>query len=180
MNCISPIFVRSQQQLVPCGKCAFCIKKAINAWAIRLNHELEYSSAAHFLTLTYDENHLPADGQLCKRDVQLFLKRLRKENAGIRYFLIGEYGTEKARPHYHAIIFNLEDQSLVTKHWQLGYVSGSPVKGGCINYMLNYMAIPAPDGITEKPFRLMSRRPGLGSGYLTKKESSFTETGKTL
>lgn len=63
-----------------------------------------------FITLTYEDEHLPPYGSLSKRDYQLFLKRLRQHtyrNYGvkIRYFLVGEYGDKTKRPHYHAIIF---------------------------------------------------------------------------
>ncbi len=72
------------------------------------------------MTLTYDDEHLPindyvdSDGvihgkpTLRKRDVQLFLKRLRKNykyDNHIKYFCCGEYGGKTFRPHYHLIIF---------------------------------------------------------------------------
>ncbi len=63
-----------------------------------------------FITLTYDNEHLPEDGSLKKRHFQLFMKRLRKyfPNSKIRYFHCGEYGAKLARPHYHAILFNFD------------------------------------------------------------------------
>lgn len=168
MKCISPIWVRSQQMHVPCGKCAFCVKKAINAWCTRLRHELDVSSSAFFLTLTYNDENLPADGELNKRDLQLFIKRLRKDNPGIRYFAVGEYGTDYERPHYHAVIFNLENLELVTKHWNMGFVKGSRANAGRIRYMVSYMALPQDVKHRQPPFRLMSRRPGIGSAYVDK------------
>lgn len=168
MKCISPIWVRSQQMHVPCGKCAFCVKKAINAWCTRLRHELDVSSSAFFLTLTYDNEHLPPDGELSKRDLQLFIKRLRKVNPGIRYFAVGEYGTDFERPHYHAVIFNLENLSLVTDNWNLGFVKGSRANAGRIRYMVSYMALPQDVHHRQPPFRLMSRRPGIGASYVEK------------
>ena len=72
------------------------------------------------ITLTYNDENLPAGGTLVKRDYQLFMKRLRREyeNKKIRFFHCGEYGEVEAdkeklqlesrlgRPHYHACIFN--------------------------------------------------------------------------
>ena len=59
-----------------------------------------------YITLTYNDDHLPANGSLQPRDLQLFWKRLRKARTpGIRYYACGEYGDQTARPHYHAIIF---------------------------------------------------------------------------
>lgn len=166
MKCISPVFVRSQMMHVPCGKCAFCVRKAINAWCMRLGHELAVSSSAFFLTLTYDNEHLPEDGELSKRDLQLFLKRLRKVNPGIRYFAVGEYGSNYERPHYHAVIFNLLDLELVTASWRLGFVKGSRANAGRIRYMVSYMALPQDVKHREPPFRVMSRNPGIGKCYV--------------
>ena len=97
--------------LVPCGKCLACRINRRREWTVRLLNEEIYSSSSFFVTLTYDNEHLPLDKNgnpcVCKRDVQLWLKRLRKKfGSGIRYFLNSEYG-ELGRPHYHAIIFNL-------------------------------------------------------------------------
>jgi len=148
---------------VPCGKCAFCIKKAIDAWCLRLMHELAVSSSAFFITLTYDDEHLPPGAELSKRDLQLFIKRLRKRNPGIRYFAVGEYGTEKGRPHYHAVIFNLIDLDLITASWSdndgypIGHIVGDRAVMGRIRYMVEYMALPQADDGKQKAFRLMSR-----------------------
>lgn len=174
MKCISPVYVRKVSQFVPCGKCGFCIKKAIDSWCLRLYHEMEISSSAFFITLTYDNEHLPPGEELSKRDLQLFIKRLRKVNPGIRYFAIGEYGTERGRPHYHAVIFNLIDLDLITKSWcdlsgnPIGHVVGDRATMGRIRYMVEYMALPQKENGKTKAFRLMSRRPGIGSNYIKK------------
>lgn len=61
-----------------------------------------------FVTLTYDEANLPADGSLRLKDVQDFIKRLRARfpPRTIRHYYVGEYGDETFRPHYHAALFN--------------------------------------------------------------------------
>lgn len=161
-------------QSVPCGKCAFCIKKAIDAWCMRLRHEMEVSSSAFFITLTYNDEHLPPGEELRKRDLQDFIRRLRKVNKGIRYFAVGEYGTEKGRPHYHAVIFNLLDLNLITDTWvdrdghPLGHIVGDRCTMGRIRYMVAYMALPQAENGKAKAFRVMSRRPGIGSAYIDK------------
>lgn len=174
MKCISPVYVSRAKTFVPCGKCAFCIKKTIDAWCLRLGHEMEISSSAFFLTLTYDNEHLPPGEELSKRDLQLFIKRLRKVNPGIRYFAIGEYGSEKGRPHYHAVIFNLVNLDLITSSWcdhdgnPIGHVVGDRAVMGRIRYMVEYMALPQKDNGKQKAFRIMSRRPGIGFSYVKK------------
>lgn len=60
-----------------------------------------------FVTLTYNDEHVPKDGGLVIGDLQRFFKRLRKRlsPARIRYFACGEYGDQTRRPHYHACVF---------------------------------------------------------------------------
>lgn len=58
-----------------------------------------------FITLTYDDEHLPEDGGLVLADWQKFAKRARKAMGPFRFFHCGEYGDQFGRPHYHACIF---------------------------------------------------------------------------
>lgn len=62
-----------------------------------------------FVTLTYDDAHLPHHGVLDKSDFQKFMKRLRRFFSArrISFFHCGEYGEENGRPHFHAILFNV-------------------------------------------------------------------------
>lgn len=174
MRCIKPWYSEKNRSILPCGKCAFCIKKQIDAWCLRLSHEMEISSSAYFLTLTYNDACLPPDGELSKRDVQLFVKRLRKKNPGLRYFLVGEYGTNGDRPHYHAVFYNLHTLDLVDSAWRtedgepIGFIKGSRATMGRIRYMVAYMALPQDVSHRVPPFRLMSRRPGIGFAYVKK------------
>ena len=61
-----------------------------------------------FITLTYDDEHLPWDGSLNKKHLQDFMKRLRwhHRHKTIRFFACGEYGEKLSRPHFHALLFN--------------------------------------------------------------------------
>ena len=94
---------------VPCGQCVGCRLEYSRQWANRCMLELQYHDSSFFVTLTYDDEHVPRSLTLCKRDFQLFMKRLRKAfpKDKIRFFMAGEYGTNTFRPHYHAIIFGL-------------------------------------------------------------------------
>lgn len=59
MNCLAPIVLKSGIT-VPCGKCVNCLSDRRNEWTIRLAIHTEYSARMPlFLTLTYDEDHLP-------------------------------------------------------------------------------------------------------------------------
>lgn len=72
-------------------------------------HEKEYWDKAGFVTLTYNDEHIPLGETLVKKDLRNFFKRLRK-NTGlkIKFFASGEYGEKYDRPHYHAIIFGID------------------------------------------------------------------------
>ena len=88
-----------------------------------------------FLTLTYDEKHLPLSGELQDRDVQLFFKKLRKkysiysyivfkpngkkqkksltlDSKRIRYYCAGEYGSN-GRCHWHVCLFNVKFPDMI-------------------------------------------------------------------
>jgi len=94
---------------IPCGKCAGCRLETSRQWAMRCLHEAKLHKNNVFATLTYDNDHLPEFGTLVKRDLQLFMKRLRKSRgAGVRFYACGEYGDENRRPHYHALLFNCD------------------------------------------------------------------------
>jgi len=63
-----------------------------------------------FITLTYSDKYLPKDYSISIREVQLFMKRLRKSLGFIRvrFFLCGEYGEGNLRPHYHILLFGYD------------------------------------------------------------------------
>lgn len=94
---------------LPCGQCVGCRLERSRQWAMRMMHERRLWPRSVFVTLTYDDEHLPAGATLVKRDFQLFMKRLRKSRREpIRFYACGEYGETTARPHYHAVLFNCD------------------------------------------------------------------------
>lgn len=101
---VQPIFL-----VVPCGKCELCREKQVQQWCTRAMLESEgYNDYPMFVTLTYDEAHLPEDG-LSEESVTLFVKRLRKflGKERIKYMVCGEYGSKHGRPHYHFMFFGI-------------------------------------------------------------------------
>lgn len=181
--CMTPFAKTDQKEGVnyrfPCGKCPECSARRIAAWSFRLIQQEKISLSAHFLTLTYDTLHVPISDHgfmsLKKRDVQLFIKRLRKSSPKeeqkqnpIRYYCAGEYGGRTKRPHYHIIIFNARVE-LLQPAWDLGQIHYGTVGGASIGYTLKYISKPktyrhANDDRTTE-FALMSKR--LGANYLT-------------
>lgn len=94
-----------------CGQCMECRLAYSREWAIRITHEAQMHDAKCFLTLTYDQENLPLHGQLVKKDLQLFFKRLRHLVGPFRYVASGEYGELRRRPHFHVALFGVDFSS---------------------------------------------------------------------
>ena len=163
---------------VPCGHCLACRIARTREWTVRLLHESEFWEDTIFVTLTYDEEHLPSDHSLVPRDLTLFFKRLRKDlgDRKIKYYACGEYGDTFGRPHYHAIIFGLspKDKKLIEDNWRLGFVKLGSVTYDSCRYVAGYVQKKlygkASKEYDEKgiiaPFSRMSK--GLGESYVDK------------
>lgn len=191
MSCLTPFTVRdkitNQSLAVPCGKCENCLKRRVSGWSFRLMQEERRSISSMFLTLTYDTEYVPISTNrymtLNKRDVQLFMKRLRKSHEKLykesflrrskwpklKYYLCGEYGGTTHRPHYHVLLFNAES-CLIQDAWKMGHIHYGKVSAASVGYTLKYMS-KLPDKRKHSrddrapEFSLMSK--GLGANYLT-------------
>lgn len=163
-TCLYPL--RLPHAVVPCGRCNICRHNRGADWVTRLILEGQFPYAAtYFLTLTY--KRAPVSG-VCKGDLQRYFKRARK-SCKFRYFAVGEYGERYGRPHYHAIIFlasgSLED---LCAAWRLGHVDVGNVTPQSCAYVAGYAVKGSRwPAIRNKPFALMSRKPGLGYGHLS-------------
>lgn len=109
---------------VACGKCQGCRVRRTGEWVIRNLWELKRCDGeACFVTLTYDDESLPASYSVDVKELQGFLKRLRARlryrygaDFRIRFFAVGEYGEREdatKRPHFHIIIFGWCPDDLV-------------------------------------------------------------------
>lgn len=108
--------------------------------------EAEYDK--EFINLLYSKcNHSNKINILQKRDLQLFIKRLRKriKNEKIRYFACGEYGPVHFRPHYHILLFFDQQQTSesieqnISEAWRYGRIDVSLSKGDCSAYTAKYV-----------------------------------------
>ncbi len=140
------------------------------------------------ITLTYKET----DGNVNKRDLQKFFKRLRRRIAPktIRYYACGEYGGRNDRPHYHIVCFGWfpHDAKYVTTKkgveyygskfleevWRNdeearqdgregGFVSIAALNFRACRYCCKYLQKLDDRHHKVKPFTVMSRKPGIGA-----------------
>lgn len=193
-RCITPFTVTDKLTgdgiPVPCGKCPECLARRVSGWSFRLMQQDKVSQQAHFITLTYATEYLPfskngfptlTKGQ--QGDLTLFFKRLRQAQQrlykklrvpvelrrNIKYYACGEYGTQRARPHYHVLLFDCFIE-LIQPAWQQGQIHYGTVSEASVGYTLKYMCkqgkIPlhARDD-RQKEFSVMSK--GLGINYLS-------------
>ncbi|ALS03801.1 VP4 [Gokushovirus WZ-2015a] len=183
---------------ISCGKCRWCLIRRSAHWAVRCLYETYMHEKSCFLTLTYDEVHLPSDRQLVIRHVQLFLKRLRKYLSQralprIRFFGCGEYGAKNYRPHYHLMIFGYDfgissipfnvrsvknypswvDNPIVSKLWPYGFHLIGEATYQSARYVAAYIFGKLKNKAEKKDFVVKeyvhsSRRPGVGIPWLEK------------
>lgn len=173
---------------VPCGRCLGCRLEYSRQWAVRCMHESKLYESSVFATLTYDE--VPEGGSLRPRDFVLFMKRLRHEHDGVRFFQCGEYGEQLQRPHHHVLLFNCwfddrrylkskADVELYTsaeldRLWSHGQCTLGAVTFESAAYCARY-TMKKVYGDNDGHYRgrlpeycTMSRRPGIGAGFLDK------------
>jgi len=116
---------------IPCGQCIGCRLDRARDWATRIMHEAASHDSNCWLTLTYDDAHLPPGPSLHYPHFQLFMRSLRRSIKPIkpRFYMCGEYGTDFHRPHYHACIFGYDftDQVLHKSTETGNYIYTSPL-----------------------------------------------------
>lgn len=191
---------------LPCRHCVGCRLDKSREWANRIVMEQQYHAESWFLTLTYDDEHLPpaypvdpATGEilsihatLVKKDLQDFMKRLRKNSQQkVRYFAAGEYGSQTYRPHYHVLLFGLHLTDLkpmkksfcgnqyytsdfIAKCWPKGLHILGQVTWQSAAYVARYTMKKATHGYIkdyyekagiQPEFQTMSLRPAIGMRY---------------
>lgn len=191
---------------VPCGRCAGCRMDYSREWADRCCLEVMSGDVmrSFFLTLTYDDDHLPANGSVYYPDVQLFLKRLRHRVGSFRYFGASEYGDTFFRPHYHLILFNIDlfdlkyfntkggepyfTSETISRTWGKGFHLITSFNFSTAAYVARYVfkkqkgegsSIYSELGVNA-PGSFMSLKPGIGAPYFDEHCAEIMDTGRIL
>lgn len=175
---------------IKCGKCDLCRLARANEWVTRIMCEQKISNQMGVkIDLTYAPKHVPEGYVLKKADYQSFLKRLRIKlkrkgfTQKIKYFIGGEYGPEKGRPHYHIIIIGWQPEDMeywkdsktgypmykskfVQETWGMGICTLQPTNSATISYATRYTNKKAGEAKTNAgvpEFQCQSQ--GIGKKY---------------
>lgn len=151
------------------------------SWALRCQLELQQHTSAVFSTLTYNEETVPITLPPPADALPPFLKRLRKSvRTQLRFYASAEYGERTKRPHFHIILYGLTPRHgpAIDRAWGHGHTRTETITPARIAYVAgychkkdNWKHIPHErhDPTTgevytwQPPYKLMSRRPGIGS-----------------
>jgi hypothetical protein len=222
--CSSPYLNKETGLLHGCGQCRACRINRRRIWTHRLMLEAKSHKFSSFITLTYTDDYLPKfksyyvstraskrvlhGGCLFPRDVTLFLKRLRRRVSPVKlkYYVVGEYGDENLRPHYHLALFGFpscvhgrpniirrpgrdprqcdcDNCQIIQKTWDMGLTFNGTLTKDSAQYVASYVLKKMTSSIDE---RLLGRYPEFarcsqGLGLLTLNELfRFLQTDRGL
>lgn len=189
MNCAKPITINGGA--FGCGQCIPCRVNRRRIWTHRIMLEAAQYEDNTFATLTYDDENLPINNSVTPKELQLFIKKLRKtSDRKLRYFACGEYGDQTFRPHYHLALFGFPGCArgisrpnaktgkccavcdTVRETWGKGNISLGFLEERSAAYIAGYVTKkltnidnPLLEGRLPE-FARMSLRPGIGLGMM--------------
>lgn len=212
---------------VGCSKCWQCRSNRMWDWVGRCIAEAETSAHVRVVTLTYGDSdrigtvpNVFAASSIVKRHARLWVKRMRKGHVAkdkdgkpvldsngkpvyrrypVRYLIAAEYGSEKGRAHWHAVLFfseNVPDIPLDVRHhggdefWPHGitywqaftpaaavYVCKYILKSqGIDNRLLRSERLKQREGVTSS-WATLSRKPPLGAEYFRSRAEEYVRVG---
>lgn len=206
-----------KRKLYRCNQCINCKTYRASTWTQRLMDELTWYNDICIVVLSYDNEHITWGkrtqegryGTLWHPDVQKYIKRVRKaintewkkgnlnaQEKELKYFVAGEYGTEKGRPHYHVVFYGLNGlknkihKKIVDENWDKGTVYWDKecreINEAAMRYVAQYVQKKIYDGKSgayytnrgqTEPYNISSK--GLGKRTALKHEKTFEENGYT-
>lgn len=164
---------------VNCGRCIPCLIRKESALEFLAKKELltkyRKGQGASFVTLTYDDGHIPYNQDklvtLRKSDVQKFLKNVRRQmeyhndKTPFKTIYCGEYGDNFGRPHYHIVFIGLSDSKVLKytrKLWKHGLCDVGVLAQGGLRYVCKYMTKQHP----TKEVKAMREKLGVENPFI--------------
>lgn len=184
--CITPCYLDDGTE-VACRYCWQCKENRVNDLVGRCIAESRYAKKTYAVTLTYANEAGVNAVTLTYKDIQVFMKRLRRRYGKVRYICAGEYGTEKGRAHWHIGLFFYENDPhpqnmpqlrfgeelppneyrVDWEPWEHGfsYFQEPQFDGGDFRYLMKY-AIKDQDLDSSDRKLSMSKKPPLGHQFM--------------
>lgn len=166
---------------VACRFCDLCRQNRVNDLVGRCIAEAGTASKTYAVTLTYRDD-VPNAAVLVYRDVQSFLKRLRKKY-DVRYIVAGEYGTKKGRAHWHIILFfygkfpDIDiDKRFDWSFWPHGFSYFQEPDYGGFYYILKYCLKDYSSSVRQNHIA-MSKKPPLGHEFFQRLAVDYVRDG---
>lgn len=202
--CLAPVTLPNGVTIA-CRQCWQCINEATDDVVGRCLAEMSTATGCSVVTLTYGKDEVGRDhdsaSYLRLRDLQNYLKRWRNDGYPLRYLAVGEYGTHRARAHWHVIIFwqgevpeirdkkwtgavyrNIDGSlrnmrmNLEEKHWEYGFSFFDEPNYDALKYAVKYMHKTKEDGSKASKIAY-SLFPPLGSEYFKRRAFNMASQG---
>ena len=140
--CLVPLFLRGQR--LSCGKCSECLKALRSDWIYRCEKESELHRFNYFFTLTFNEDHLPANEDGVWDCFTRFRKAYWSERGRFPYFVSLERGDLHGRLHLHLLMYSDKPvpKDLVRHLWSYGFIKRGRISPKRIRYACSYMFNP--------------------------------------
>ncbi len=147
--------------IITCNQCMGCRLAHQSEWVSRISDELKANApgSSLWITLTYNDEHLPTGATLLKEEIPKFIERLRYQcrTRGypdtFRYLFCGEYGEQNNRCHYHGYLFGLPQEiidwvktqagikpqsKIIESAWGKGFIRFEAPAEKTISYSIKY------------------------------------------
>lgn len=166
---------------------------------MRCMHESQMHKENSFVTLTYNLENVPAWFSLDPKHLQKFIRALRqkvrKTHPHIRFFSCGEYGEQRARPHYHVLLFGYMPTDLqlhsergknvlyrsptLEKLWKKGFVTVGEVNFTTARYCASYTVKKVNGDLAQSTYRVVDDETGEVGSRLPEFGRMSRNLGKT-
>lgn len=189
--CINPrtLMVKGLQVQTACRKCWQCRSVIVNDWVGRCIAESKTCKAASFITLTYgdqmligSENSTTAAQVLTYKHARNWIKNLRRLGYRFRFLICGEFGAEKGRAHWHALLFwedkvpphVLQFRATDKSFWPYGLYWWDDFNEASARYVCKYVL---KYGEESQGFMSWSKKPPIGAEYFRQLAEQYVDDG---